>query len=180
MRIALLGTRGIPAKYSGFETFCEDLGSRVVARGHDGPGRRPSDTPSERGAGGRTPRQAVERVREHNSWEHVTDRHEEVFLCLVKRRTRRNRDLMQVPMAACGGMLGRAVYPAFVHAGHFRRARAEFERPNPINAYGGSKYDHMTCEGAGSRLDVARAIVEHHGPSDAEVMYGTALRAKPQ
>ena len=52
--------------------------------------------------------------------------------------------------------------------------------PSPINAHGGSKCDHMTCEGAGSRLDVARATVEHKVPSDVEVMYGTALRAKPQ
>jgi len=35
MRIALLGTRGIPAKYGGFETFAEELSTRLVARGHE-------------------------------------------------------------------------------------------------------------------------------------------------
>ena len=35
MRIALLGTRGIPAGYGGFETFAEELSSRLVARGHE-------------------------------------------------------------------------------------------------------------------------------------------------
>ncbi len=35
MRIALLGTRGIPASYSGFETCVEQLGQRLVARGHE-------------------------------------------------------------------------------------------------------------------------------------------------
>ena len=35
MKIALLGTRGIPASYSGFETCVEQLGQRLVARGHD-------------------------------------------------------------------------------------------------------------------------------------------------
>src|SRR5687768_514812 len=35
MRIAILGTRGIPASYGGFETFAEHLGTRLVARGHD-------------------------------------------------------------------------------------------------------------------------------------------------
>src|SRR5215510_3656897 len=35
MRIAILGTRGIPASYGGFETFAEHLSSRLVARGHD-------------------------------------------------------------------------------------------------------------------------------------------------
>jgi glycosyltransferase involved in cell wall biosynthesis len=35
MRIAILGTRGIPARYSGFETLAEELGSRLAARGHD-------------------------------------------------------------------------------------------------------------------------------------------------
>jgi len=35
MRIAFLGTRGVPARYSGFETFVEELGSRLVERGHD-------------------------------------------------------------------------------------------------------------------------------------------------
>lgn len=35
MKIALLGTRGIPANYSGFETCAEQLGVRLAARGHD-------------------------------------------------------------------------------------------------------------------------------------------------
>ena len=35
MRIALLGTRGIPARYGGFETFAEELSIRLAARGHD-------------------------------------------------------------------------------------------------------------------------------------------------
>jgi glycosyltransferase involved in cell wall biosynthesis len=34
MQIALLGTRGIPASYSGFETCVEQLGQRLAARGH--------------------------------------------------------------------------------------------------------------------------------------------------
>jgi glycosyltransferase involved in cell wall biosynthesis len=34
VRIALLGTRGIPANYGGFETFAEELGTRLAARGH--------------------------------------------------------------------------------------------------------------------------------------------------
>jgi glycosyltransferase involved in cell wall biosynthesis len=34
MRVALLGTRGIPAQYGGFETFAEELAARLVARGH--------------------------------------------------------------------------------------------------------------------------------------------------
>jgi len=34
MRIAILGTRGIPARYGGFETFAEELSTRLVSRGH--------------------------------------------------------------------------------------------------------------------------------------------------
>jgi len=34
MRIALLGTRGIPARYGGFETFVEQLALRLSRRGH--------------------------------------------------------------------------------------------------------------------------------------------------
>ena len=34
MKIAMLGTRGVPASYSGFETCVEELGSRLVQRGH--------------------------------------------------------------------------------------------------------------------------------------------------
>jgi glycosyltransferase involved in cell wall biosynthesis len=34
VRIAILGTRGIPARYGGFETFAEELSTRLVARGH--------------------------------------------------------------------------------------------------------------------------------------------------
>src|SRR4051794_32910107 len=35
MKLAILGTRGIPANYGGFETFAEELSSRLAARGHD-------------------------------------------------------------------------------------------------------------------------------------------------
>jgi len=35
VNIALLGTRGIPASYSGFETCVEQLGQRLVQRGHE-------------------------------------------------------------------------------------------------------------------------------------------------
>jgi len=35
LKIALLGTRGIPASYSGFETCVEQLGQRLAKRGHD-------------------------------------------------------------------------------------------------------------------------------------------------
>jgi hypothetical protein len=34
MKLAILGTRGIPANYGGFETFAEELSVRLVARGH--------------------------------------------------------------------------------------------------------------------------------------------------
>jgi glycosyltransferase involved in cell wall biosynthesis len=35
IRIGMLGTRGVPASYRGFETCVEELGSRPDARGHD-------------------------------------------------------------------------------------------------------------------------------------------------
>lgn len=35
LRIAILGTRGVPANYGGFETFAEQLGARLVERGHE-------------------------------------------------------------------------------------------------------------------------------------------------
>jgi glycosyltransferase involved in cell wall biosynthesis len=34
MRIALLGTRGVPPRYGGFETAVDEIGSRLAARGH--------------------------------------------------------------------------------------------------------------------------------------------------
>lgn len=34
MRIALIGTRGVPARYGGFETAVEEVGRRLVQRGH--------------------------------------------------------------------------------------------------------------------------------------------------
>ena len=33
-RIAIMGTRGVPANYGGFETFAEELGKRLVEDGH--------------------------------------------------------------------------------------------------------------------------------------------------
>lgn len=35
MRIAVLGTRGVPARYGGFETAAEEIGRRLVEAGHD-------------------------------------------------------------------------------------------------------------------------------------------------
>ncbi|HEX6504783.1 MAG TPA: glycosyltransferase [Terriglobales bacterium] len=35
MNISLLGTRGIPARYGGFETLADELSRRLVARGHE-------------------------------------------------------------------------------------------------------------------------------------------------
>jgi glycosyltransferase involved in cell wall biosynthesis len=34
VKIAILGTRGVPASYGGFETLAEELGRRLVERGH--------------------------------------------------------------------------------------------------------------------------------------------------
>jgi glycosyltransferase involved in cell wall biosynthesis len=34
MHIAMIGTRGVPAQYGGFETAVEEVGKRLVARGH--------------------------------------------------------------------------------------------------------------------------------------------------
>ena len=34
MKFAILGTRGIPARYGGFETFAEELSTRLAIRGH--------------------------------------------------------------------------------------------------------------------------------------------------
>jgi glycosyltransferase involved in cell wall biosynthesis len=51
VRIALLGTRGIPASYGGFETFAEELSVRLVERGHEVVVycRRPYESPAYRG-----------------------------------------------------------------------------------------------------------------------------------
>jgi glycosyltransferase involved in cell wall biosynthesis len=35
MKLAILGTRGIPASYGGYETFAEELSVRLCARGHE-------------------------------------------------------------------------------------------------------------------------------------------------
>lgn len=35
MRIAFIGTRGVPARYGGFETAAEEIGARLVAAGHE-------------------------------------------------------------------------------------------------------------------------------------------------
>jgi len=35
MRIAFIGTRGVPARYGGFETCAEEIGWRLAARGHE-------------------------------------------------------------------------------------------------------------------------------------------------
>ena len=35
LTIAMVGTRGVPAAYGGFETAIEEVGRRLAARGHD-------------------------------------------------------------------------------------------------------------------------------------------------
>ena len=52
MHIAFLGTRGVPASYSGFETCVEQVGRRLVERGHEvvvycRSGHYPQEKPSE-------------------------------------------------------------------------------------------------------------------------------------
>lgn len=51
MRFAIVGTRGIPARYGGFETFAEELSMRLVERGHQVTvyGRERHPEPSYRG-----------------------------------------------------------------------------------------------------------------------------------
>ena len=48
MKIALLGTRGIPARYGGFETFADEISKELTSRGHSVTvyGRRPFFTAS--------------------------------------------------------------------------------------------------------------------------------------
>ena len=35
MRIAMIGTRGVPAHYGGFETAVEEIGARLATVGHE-------------------------------------------------------------------------------------------------------------------------------------------------
>lgn len=54
MKIALIGTRGVPANYGGFETCAEEIAVRLVERGHEvtaycRPGNAPGDPPEYRG-----------------------------------------------------------------------------------------------------------------------------------
>jgi glycosyltransferase involved in cell wall biosynthesis len=35
VKLAIVGTRGIPARYGGFETFADELSTRLAARGHE-------------------------------------------------------------------------------------------------------------------------------------------------
>ncbi len=54
MKIALVGTRGVPANYGGFETCAEELAVGLVARGHDvtaycRPGNAPGDPQTYKG-----------------------------------------------------------------------------------------------------------------------------------
>lgn len=62
MKIAIVGTRGIPARYGGFETFAEQLSIRLINRGHEvlvyGRGRFFSRISQESYAG----------VERHNAW----------------------------------------------------------------------------------------------------------------
>ena len=34
MHVAIIGTRGVPAKYGGFETCAEEISTRIAAKGH--------------------------------------------------------------------------------------------------------------------------------------------------
>jgi glycosyltransferase involved in cell wall biosynthesis len=49
MKIAIIGTRGIPARYGGFEQFAEQLSTRLATRGHEVTGycRRPFTKPDD-------------------------------------------------------------------------------------------------------------------------------------
>ncbi len=52
MHVAMIGTRGVPANYGGFETAVEEIGRRLVERGHEvtvytRPGKGQAEAPSE-------------------------------------------------------------------------------------------------------------------------------------
>lgn len=59
MRVALIGTRGVPARYGGFETAVEEVGRRLAERGHEvivfcrtaGPVQSAGQTGAQSGAG---------------------------------------------------------------------------------------------------------------------------------
>jgi glycosyltransferase involved in cell wall biosynthesis len=84
MRIAILGTRGVPPRYGGFETFAAELGKRLVARGHEvfvycrppvilsvseGPGRA-GGALNEPTRATRAPR-SLAHARDDNEWEGI-------------------------------------------------------------------------------------------------------------
>jgi glycosyltransferase involved in cell wall biosynthesis len=54
LKIAIAGTRGIPARYGGFETFAEELSARLVERGHEVAVYCREAGSRESGAGGRS------------------------------------------------------------------------------------------------------------------------------
>lgn len=57
MKLAILGTRGVPPHYGGFETFAAELGTRLVRRGHRVTVycRAPHPRSADRGEGGQRP-----------------------------------------------------------------------------------------------------------------------------
>jgi len=72
LKIAIAGTRGVPARYGGFETFAAELSMRLVARGHevavycrDTPGSAgvsPADSASERARRPRSQEHDIHRI----------------------------------------------------------------------------------------------------------------------
>jgi len=54
LKIAIAGTRGIPVRYGGFETFAEELSTRLVERGHEVAVYCREAGSRESGAGGRS------------------------------------------------------------------------------------------------------------------------------
>ncbi len=95
LRIGILGTRGVPASYSGFETCVEELGARLGARGHDVTVYCRVPHISHPGTTYRGMRlrlvteqagRALARVRAHYSWDGVTDGYERPFGALIEER----------------------------------------------------------------------------------------------
>ncbi len=173
MRIAMIGTRGVPARYGGFETAVEEVGRRLTARGHDVTVycRNRNQTLSSY-QGMRLVNLPAVRNRELETLSHT-------FLSVVHVLTKRRPDVAIVFNAANAPllpMLKAARIPLAVHVDGLEWKRGKWAGRGARYYRGAEKWSVRMAD---ALIADARGIADHirdeHGRESVYIPYGAPL-----
>jgi len=175
MRIALIGIRGVPARYGGFETCAEEIGRRLAARGHDVTVYARSRYYPERNpdwAGMRVVYKPAIRLKALETLSHTA--------CSLADAARRKYDALLVFNAANSVLLSRRAFrrlPAALHADGLEWMRGKWGR------FGRAYFrwaERIAARRSGPLIadsdEIAKYYRERYGRETIRIAYGAEIR----